>query len=66
MDYPTEVPEPDYKHSDGKMYWTGRFLLSTLIPDGINATFRGNNPERNPDGSIKRKPTSKQLYNGEF
>ena len=48
MDYPTEVPEPDYKHSDGKMYWTGRLLLSTLIPDGINATFRGNNQKETP------------------
>lgn len=66
IDYPTEVPEPDYKHTDGKMYWTGRILLSALIPDGINATFKGNNPERNPDGSIKRKSTSRQLYNGEF
>ncbi|MDA8837863.1 hypothetical protein N9N26_01205 [Candidatus Poseidoniales archaeon] len=66
INYPTEVPEPDYKHSDGKMYWTGRLLLSSLIPDGINATFKGNNPERNSDGSIKRETTSKQLYNGEF
>ena len=66
MNYPTELPEPDYKHTDRKMYWTGRQLLSSLIPDGINAIFKGNNPERNKDGSIKREATSKQLYNGEF
>lgn len=66
LSYPTELPDPDYKHSDGNMYWTGRLLLSTLIPDGINATFSGNNPVRNPDGSIKRKTTDTQLYNGEF
>jgi len=64
--YPEKLPDPDYKHTDGKMYWTGRALLSSLIPDGINAVFKGNNPQRDNDGIIKRKTGDSQLYNGKF
>ncbi|MAZ97680.1 MAG: hypothetical protein CMP53_09185 [Flavobacteriales bacterium] len=65
MDYKTELPEPDYE-INGKRYWTGRAVVSHFLPDFLNATFKGNNPERDEKGLIVRKTGNEQIYNGTF
>jgi len=65
MDYKTELPEPDYERN-GKQYSTGRAVVSHFLPDFLNATFNGNNPERDDKGIIVRKAKHQQIYNGTF
>jgi DNA-directed RNA polymerase subunit A' len=65
IQYPFTLPDPDYKFK-GKMYWTGRAIISSLFPDFLNAIFQGNNPVRDDEGNIIRIPTNKLLYNGEY
>lgn len=36
-----EIPEP-FVDENGKQYWTGRQLFSTVLPDDFNTTFRAN------------------------
>ena len=65
IQYNTGLPEPDYTFK-GKKYWTGRAIVSYFLPDFLNATFKGNNPERDDEGIIVRTNQKEQIYNGTF